>query len=261
MNKRKMIVTVGTSLLSSASWRPDGESNPFSSITAYPQWAATNARGRRSFPPADTRVPKAATRQSIIDAIGERIKAPRAHEFVDWQKDWFTDTEYLQRHSAELATIAKMFRRLAPDQRLSPAEWLSESYDSLVFLCSPSDRDPAKLCARHLAAALSHLGAPAIVTEALAGLDLPVKAKNFARYLRSIPSPDIDLVASGGYKVYFGVASNLLHLQPSWRLFYTHEDEDAASELITERALPGRRELEADRSKDSYDDEPMAGEQ
>jgi hypothetical protein len=44
MNKRKMIVTVGTSLLSSASWRPDGESNPFSSITAYPQWAATNAR-------------------------------------------------------------------------------------------------------------------------------------------------------------------------------------------------------------------------
>lgn len=244
--KRQLIVTVGTSLFTSASWEEGQE--PFKSIPGYPKWV--EAKYLKS-PGARARMLEwnginALAGKDVEAAVFSAIQADptgTAGAFVVPAANG--DGLVPGRYSAEMATILRIWEDERPKTGSvpGPGAFLAARYEVIRFLCSLEADDAARVAAEHLQAQIRKLsGEEVIGLETWARLSrsgLREKVKTLAEILGSEaaqgPVP-VDLVISGGYKIYAAVATYLL--QPGWRLYYLHED--AGSELVTQESLPGR---------------------
>jgi hypothetical protein len=230
-----MFVTVGTSLFHSASWEKDEAI--LRDVPEYYQWTADDDVLKE--PEARKRTPAARRIQAELE---KRLKYDNTPLWVQRLAKDLTggnpDLNTVMRYSAELATILKLFETEAgTDQSL---EDFLRSYDHIYLPCDSSDQGTAKLprvAAHHLAAYLNLLagnegllaqplavaGLSSTVPETLLGENTGIK--ELGKRLLKEEAEQLDLISSGGYKLY-GIYLYQLLVSKSLpvRLFYIHED-------------------------------------
>ncbi len=229
-----MFVTVGTSLFHSASWEPDKA--VLLGVQGYYQWTADVAILKE--PEARKRTSAARRIQADLEEGLRHDNAPvwaerLAHDLTSGNPDPNT----VMRYSAELATILKLF--VAEGGTDSLKDFL-RSYDRICLPCDSSDQGTAKLprvAAHHLAAYLNLLAG----SEGLLAQPLPVAGlsstdpetllgettgiKELGKKLLKEEAEQLDLIASGGYKLYgIYLYQLLVSKRLPVRLFYIHED-------------------------------------
>ncbi len=220
---RRLIITVGTSLFHSASWRCEGD---FSAITDYRRWCEP---AQLSSPSARRAWSDMATGAAISNQIQELLTAgPEDPEVVGLFDSGF----HLQgQYSAEISTLLAM--RLKLDRHVALAGFL-QTYSSIVLLHG-GNRNPAEAAARHLAAVLrEHAGVTTSQCQTLEGMTIQQELQSLVNYMENLDRSPADLVATGGYKA-FAVALAHIYWQRSgdgWRLFYLHDSD--MGELIQE---------------------------
>lgn len=213
----RMVVTVGTSLFSSASWRVE---EPFASLPGYRRWA-----GELIENPSERRTAARQTPRHIEAVLREQPEEALAA---------FDDGGPALRYSAELSTLL-LWQGREGSRALGP--FLNERYDR-VDLVAPCDRnDLAWLAAAHLRAVLAErLGVERVrVVEAITSPAIKDRVRQLRGYLDTMAAETdrADLVVSGGYKVYAMVAAALAVAgERRWQVIYVHED--SARELIVQ---------------------------
>lgn len=230
-SQRVMIVTVGTSLFTSASWKPQG---PLADIEGYELWASEAdllrspaARARMCRATGNTVVTGSAVEAGIEKAIRNDSDAAAG------QLEALLETEPVARYSAELATIVGMWKTLRPEQGQGITGFLTASYRELRLLCSSDENDRSYLAATQLKAQLatlnSGLGGIVQLSSRIAGSSVVEKAASFKAVIDALEEDSgVDFVISGGYKIYAAIVTRLL--RGNWRVFYLHEEE---AQLVT----------------------------
>jgi hypothetical protein len=236
-----MFVTVGTSLFHSASWDAPLPQN----IQYYDRWLKPEALASPDARVMDRRADE--IRRQLREKLTE-VNGP------DWAKHLpsalFTDTPKstpIQRYSAELTTILMMAEQRAAGQTVG--DFLKE-YSQIQVVIEASSRvqslpaSLARIAGCHLTAYLnaisgSNLARACDISNLSSTASSPVlEALKMLRdriptALKEVQADELDLVISGGYKIY-GIA--LSHLADrddvSARILYTHETSE---ELIIYR--------------------------
>lgn len=229
----RLVVTVGTSLFSSASWRAEGR---MALVRGYREWTEEpllENPGRR----------RTEGWRTVIEIEDQLRAAPTelADRFV-----W--DPQVPKRYPGELTTILRLHERDAQSPE-TVAEFLRRSYERVELVCPSAKRDPARIAAEHLAVVLEKvLEHPSVVlADVLTSSHLADKMEQFARYLESLPDEGIDLLITGGYKSFALQAGLRASGRPPgvWRLLYLHEEHmsDLVVATVGERGEL-RQELE-----------------
>lgn len=228
-----LVVTVGTSLFTSASWRCEG---PFATIPCYRTW-----REDQEEEPAKRRANAGSTAEDLQLRLEER-NAEDVERYFDW------NPHRALRYSAELATL---LRWMEYEGRTDLGTFLSERYGRVELVCPANTEDPARIAADFLLAALhDRLGVSNVrITEALVGRSIRDQVRHFSEYLESLGTDTaVDLVVSGGYKA-FAMYASLVAAAPGrrqkWQVLYIHED--SYTELIVQKLREGRLVVEVDR--------------
>lgn len=227
---RRLIITVGTSLFHSASWRREGA---FETIAGYEQWLA---------PPyiVEPAARKAWAGQTAGAAIAAQIEElltadPEAPELVGLFDSGF---HIAGQYSAEISTLIAM--RLKLNKHVDFPSFL-RTYASIVFLHG-SNGDPTEVAARHMAAVLrAHT---VVECRALDGRRLQDQLESLVVHLKAVQDHDVDLVATGGYKAFAMALAHIywLRARDGWRLFYLHESD--TGDLIQEWRKGATRQTE-----------------
>jgi hypothetical protein len=227
-----MFVTMGTSLFHSASW----ETDKVRSVRYYEEWTTPACLDA---PEARKRTPHAQNIQGWLETAlraekpevwGERL----AQEFLDGEPG----RKSLKRYSAELTTLFKIQEK----ELISPAELLA-SYETIYLVCDEEGRGQEvnlpHVAAAHTAHALNRLaGQGRALVQPVPGLSstdpgiLLGDNTGLGRLVRLIladldDAEQVDLVISGGYKIYGIYLAKLVDLEKrAVRLLYLHEDGD-----------------------------------
>ena len=216
----RLVVTVGTSLFASASWE---ETGAFAEMKGYSRWC-----GKLLERPLERR----ASNPKLLGRIEEYL---RKHESA--ARCAFAWPGRPLRYSAEISTLVNWQGKVGGRQELGA--FLNGRYKR-IDLVAPSDRDdPARLAADHLQGLLvDRIKADNVhVADVLTSPSIQDRVDHFQEYLRSLISAEerIDLVVSGGYKVFAmsaAVIASMPRLRGRWRLLYVHED--SYNELIVQ---------------------------
>src|SRR4029077_12952098 len=225
-----MFVTVGTSLFHSASWETDSLT---AEIREYREWTAGNAL---CSPEARKRTRNAERIEAALE------KGLCAGDYDLWTRRLPEDLlsgspnmDTVMRYSAELATILKTWNLTSEFQTFGD---FLRSYSTIHLLADPSFRLPFQ-AARHLAPALNTLArnvgpAQLLPVYGFSSTDPGVLLGDhtgLGRLARFIlqdlkDALQVDLVVSGGYKLYGITFTSLLWWFPEKkvRLLYIHEE-------------------------------------
>jgi hypothetical protein len=216
---RRLVITVGVSLFTSASWRSEG---PFEKLGDYRRWVED-----LKAEPERRRGSNGGTRDALVGAL--RGNEAGLAEWFFWPPD-----EPL-RYSAELATLwlwmgHEGFRDLVG--------FVEDRYDQ-VDLVGPSDAaDEARVAGLHLLAVLEDPVGLAQVEfrDVLTSRSVERRVEHFSDYLGGLPATDsVDLLVSGGYKAFAMMASTFAaspQRKATWRVIYVHEASE--KELIVQ---------------------------
>ncbi|MEW6364131.1 MAG: hypothetical protein AB1714_05785 [Acidobacteriota bacterium] len=225
---KRMIVSVGTSFFHSASWENAG---PLADILGYSEWLndyyLDRPLRRLSMVTGDR---GEFTGASISDELRKRLSIENASEYTQYIAQ---DDAHPMRYSAELSTILRLYdQRRQMDPRLELGSYLANEYDSIVFLCGCSEKDPSNIAAHHVCAQLRKFAESVSdrvrVSAEIEGETLKEKARSFDDRLETLTKqrPNCDLILSGGYKIYSIQATLFLHEHPECRIIYLHEEDD-----------------------------------
>lgn len=227
MPDRVLVITVGTSLFTSASWRPEG---PFSLIEDYRSWCEKNLLTS----PAARRASSSRTEAELE----ERLKARYGNDvhYFAWPPG------PPLRYSAEITTLLRWMQKEG-SRDLPP--FLERTYQRIDLVCPSDEEDRARVAADHLHAVLtSKLGLRHVeLRNVLTSRSIEEKVAHFQSYLTSLDGQPSDLVVSGGYKVfamYAALAVARAGDRRPWQIIYVHEE--SLAELIVQGA--GEIEIE-----------------
>ncbi len=223
-----LAITVGTSLFTSASWRPEG---PFALIDGYRGWttdllkepSARSSSGRR-------------TRDGIEARLNQRATGDPGY-FV-------SDLRAAQRYSAEVSTLLSWKER---EGERELRDFINDRYGRTDLVCPFHPDDPARIAADHLLTVFrERLGLESVeIRDVITGRSLVDRVRQFQTYLQELPpKATVDLVVTGGYKVYAMFASGFAASparRDRWRVIYQHEDHDR--ELVVQGAREGEVRL------------------
>ncbi len=223
--QRHLFVTVGTSLLESASWDPQHPA--LLNLDGYAAWCqsetVTHLERRRS-------TPEAAYVKSSLQAL---LADPRTAS--DLVKAFVREFQTRGRYSAEIATLMAVRDLLYRAEQNTLSDFLRAVYPSIDFVCGRGAADPSRIAAQHLRDVLLDLGVGAPDIHTLSS-DLSSNLKELFELLRPSKTP-VDVVVSGGYKGQAIVAAHALQAhvaaRENWRLFYMHEDSSLIGEWGT----------------------------
>lgn len=223
-----LVVTVGTSLFTSASW---GLESPFGEIPGYTRWAGAwlEEPGRR----------RSASGQTD-DEIGERLsrRDPDDLEHFEWRPS------RARRYSAEVTTLLRWMQNQGGDDLKA---FLTSRYRTIDWVCPVDPEDPARIAAEYLVEVCRRkLGiAAARLRPVLTSPSILDRLRHFRDYLQGLPAGEgVDLVVSGGYKVYSMFASAFAasaDRRERWKVIYVYEE--GGHELVVQGAEEGQVKL------------------
>jgi hypothetical protein len=220
---RILVVTVGTSLFSSASWRGEG----FFNFPRYRRWLEElDADGR----PFWLRSPERRARdEKTCERVGAllTVKAPAELSplvTIDGSED-------PRRYCAELTTLLVTYRETSHGAA-SFREFLSR-YESVALVCPSNRDDEASLAARHLESILLFQGARngsgTLLKQTLRSGSSRGRIQQWGEFLGTLDADDVDLVVTGGYKGFALLAGDAWARTGSkrgWRVIYLHQDNE-----------------------------------
>lgn len=243
--QRNMIITVGTSLFESATWANEG---PLEEVEGYAGWlepgTLESPAGRTGYRSFDGEV----TGERISARLKTRIDGRNA---VQWAEQVTPGFGQPMRYSAEIATLILRAREELK-RELDPQnfrEFLQANYSSINLVCSNDPADESQKAAFHLREYIYRLtgeeARPVFsvnVAPVITGSRLNEKVQSLFRYLLDLKSEEIEIVASGGYKIFAVSCAQLLPRHASWRLVYMHESSQEIVAAFSEGGtVDGRR--------------------
>lgn len=221
--ERTLVVTVGTSLFSSASWSCEGD---LKSVRGYRGWtenlledpAGRRSEGARTVGELETLLKKGTE-------VTEKYFAP--------------DLDRPLRYSGELTTLLRCHQSPLSRSGESFAAFLQRSYQEIQLLAATNVYNSSNVAARHLQVILrDKLGHPNVsMPETLRSSYLHDLIGYLRDHLTGLTRTGVeaDLLVTGGYKAYSLLAGKLVATQPKdrhWRALYLHEEE--SGQLIVE---------------------------
>lgn len=220
---RILVVTVGTSLFSSASWSCEGE---LKSIRGYRDWIEEHLED-----PAGRRSSGARTAEALEKLLGEQGPQITAKHFAP-------DFGRPLRYSGEMATLLRWSQRFGRGEE-STAGFLERSYREIQLLAPTDDNNPSRVAASHLQVILrDRVGHPNVTLPgSLRSSHLHELLDHLRNHLATLAGTETeaDLLVTGGYKAYSLLAGKFVATQPRdhhWRALYLHEDD--IGQLIVE---------------------------
>ena len=149
--ERTLVVTVGKSLFSSATWRAEG----FFDFPGYHKWFNELDKNEKPF---WLQEPETHAKDSVTcDRIGRILtlteKAPAELSALVT----ISDSDEPRRYSAELTTLLVMHR--APGHRAQSFQDFLSAYGAVNLVCPANEKDEANFAARHLEQILLAQGA------------------------------------------------------------------------------------------------------
>lgn len=215
---RVLVVTVGTSLFSSAPWEAAGPLHRLvTHDSGYSTWVE-DPRFREQ--PGLRRTEGFRTAEWLKERLLEDPLVFDKH--LEWKPDW------PERYPAEINTLIRLFMK-EPYGDETFEEFLRLRYSKIELVCGSSQRDDSHVAGRWLAHLLgTKLGHPACELKAiLRSGALRDKVDQFRSYLTGLPRQRVDLLVTGGYKVFALMAGFFAgRLAPgAWRLLYLHEEQ------------------------------------
>ena len=220
---RILIVTVGTSLFSSATWRGEDVFD----FRGYRKWLEElDKKGEPLWLRSpERRVRDEATCQKIRDVLTEKAPADLSPLVT------IASSEDPRRYSAELTTLLVTYRETS-HQAASFREFLS-GYESVSLVCPSHRDDEAHIAARHLEQILLVQGAPnatgSLLRSILRSGSSRGRIKQWGEFLGTLEADDVDLVVTGGYKGFALLAGDAWARTGSkrgWRVIYLHHDNE-----------------------------------
>lgn len=222
------MVTVGTSLFSSASWRCAGK---LAKVKGYRLWTEELLDA-----PAQRRTEHADTASRIEKLLGEGEETTAEH--------FELSVDHPLRYSGELTTLIRAWQRWAEGEE-DFAAFLRRRYARVELLASSNESSPSRVCARHLQVVLrDKLGHPrTALPQRLRSPHLEELVEQLGGYLAELSEREtaVDLLVTGGYKAFSLLAGRFVARPTtgrSWQALYVHEDD--LGQLIVE----GRRTVE-----------------
>ncbi len=231
-SKRVMYVTMGTSLFHSATWEPTAE--VCQRVPGYEEWTKDDCRNSPS-----NRLGHALS-SSIQNSLRQALRAEKTDEWVRALPQSLIEGNpspaSFFRYSAELTTILKLSEENAMGGTLS--DFLN-GYAQIRLVCDQVSNGPNLpfVAATHLKSylnVLAPLRTELVVIPGLSSHDpeklLREEASGLPRLISEVrnavhESEQIDIVASGGYKIYGVILSQLLGLMGvSVGIHYLHEE-------------------------------------
>jgi hypothetical protein len=228
MANKTMIVTIGTSLYHSASWRDND--TPLAGIKGYSRWVEDylNQPGKR--PTMVAGDCGSETGDSIMASIENELKRDNAKE---WSNYFAVDDKNPLRYSAEITTIIKLYE-IERGSASDLSSFLGNKYKRVILLTDENESDKGHIAAYHIKEYLMRL-APSlqslfVIDPRISGSNLSEKVASLRTYLEQFDKKkDVDLVLSGGFKIY-AMMSALLIQGSEWRIVYIHE---SGNNLVT----------------------------
>ena len=226
-DSRILVVTVGTSLFSSASWLWEGD---LKTVPGYRGWI-----GDQLEDPAGRRRDGAKTIEKLENFLGKGTEVS--------EKCFASDFDHPLRYSGELTTLLRCYtsplRRQGGRQGESFSEYLQRRYGEIQLLAATKASNLSNIAARHLQVILrDKIGHPNVsMPQALRHPDLYDLVGCLRDHLEALfqTSAEVDLLVTGGYKAYSLLAGKFVATQPDsyqWRALYLHEEEK--SHLVIE---------------------------
>lgn len=223
MSERRLVITVGTSLFSSATWDPAAD--PVREIAGYIEWCEPGsefldhprARAEEATPEG---ISPRLIREGVENALRADVNGSLALHVVR------PDKGPPGRYSAEVTTLLEWCAWVTQGKSLkSLGDFLLAEYSGCDLLCGADPKDESAVAADHLASLLQVLGYPSSeVQRVLGGGSVADQLAGLASYLSAVPiGQDLDFIISGGYKVYGTVIGLALNKRPRWRVLYLHE--------------------------------------
>jgi hypothetical protein len=219
---RILVVTVGTSLFASASWKCEGK---LKTIRGYSDWI-------RDFLEDPTERRNMTGTSKALEKLLVDAGAEITSKYFD------VDFDRPKRYSGELTTLLRCsqnFRR--PEE--SFAEFLHRSYREIQLLGSTNHNNPSYVAASHLQIILQEkVGHPHVTMPgSLRSPYLHELIGFFHTHLNDLAASgiEVDLLVTGGYKAFSLLAGKFVARQPQerrWRALYIHEE--AVDHLIVE---------------------------
>ncbi len=220
--ERILVVTMGTSLFSSASWRCAGK---LAKVRGYRLWTEGLIDA-----PAKRRTEHPDTAAKVEKLLGEGEEATAEH--------FELTLGHPLRYSGEVTTLIRMWQRCNDSGEDLPA-FLMRRYARIELLAPTDESSPSRVAARHLEVILhQHLGYQGTtLPESLRSPHLLDLVPQFQRHLAALVASGVeaDLLVTGGYKAFALLAGKFVATQPSdrsWQAFYVHEDD--RGQLIVE---------------------------
>lgn len=233
--KKILVITAGTSLVSSATWRADSS---FNTIDGYAEWCAdgspflTEPRTRAERP-----TPSGAQPRSIRDAIENLLRANARNPAPLAAQVENPDVGPPARFSAELTTILRLNQQEGKGASLE--NFLRNTYSHVVLVSSADANDLAALAAIHQQAILGRWSKLDVdLMQQLPSAGIFEQTTKLCELLLDFSDERwIDVIISGGYKAYAATLGRLLPLRLRWTLLYVHEEEGSKLVELTNESL------------------------
>lgn len=223
--ERILVVTVGKSLFSSATWRAE---NHFD-FRGYRRWCEElDAKGKPFWlQNPERRAKDDATCQKIGNIVKDKAPSELSRLVT------ITDSDEPRRYCAELTTLLAMYR--APGHHTESFQSFLSGYGAVDLVCPTDERDEAHIAARQLEQILLAQGAKnasgSLLKKILRSEAPRHRVKQWGEYLDALTKDknNIDLVVTGGYKGFALLAGDAWARTGSelgWRVIYLHQDKE-----------------------------------
>lgn len=237
--RKEMFITVGTSLYFSATWE---NLPPASDVPGYEQWLQAPRRTKPKERKGSHQGKK--VEGKIISQLAADPQNVATWSVILPQelKDGKHDPKENLRFSAELSSLLM----LADHEKISARDLLSR-YEAIHVVVDPNETTSGSsyVAGVHLLSYLQTIAGPGVasrinlfkipdlasVDEALLVPALQALVHGVLRRSRE-QQAQVDLLASGGYKIYVGFLSHLVAVDNHLQLLYLHEE---ASKLVRVR--------------------------
>ncbi len=220
---RTLVVTVGKSLFSSASWRRE---KPFD-FRDYGKWFDEVDDKDKSFLSSPER------RAKDDETCRKIHKILTSHDPTELSRlVAIGSSEDARRYCAELTTLLVMYR--APGHFAESFREFLNRYEAVALVCPADEEDQAHLAARHLEQILLAHGASnpsgSLLKAVLRAKTSRHRVQQWGEYLDTLAERNnIDLVVTGGYKGFALLAGDIWARAGSergWRVIYLHQDNN-----------------------------------
>lgn len=229
---RTLVVTVGTSLFSSASWNCEGK---LASAKGYCGWIEDHLDN-----PDKRRREGFRTAEAIEELLREGTEVTVKH--------FATDFDRPLRYAGEITTLLR-YSQSEGEGSEGFAEFLRRRYEEIHLLAASDVTNDSNVAARHLQVILrDKLGHPKVTMPGLRSPYLREMLPQFQRHLANLANRGVeaDLLITGGYKAFSLLAGKFVATQPSdrqWRALYIYEAD------IGQLIIEGRGETWLEGSK------------